>query len=78
MPRWLSLVERVTRNLVVVGLIPTRGSALSTLLLFILEVVLYFFYLLRIIDVYMFSKSCLIDAMFLRHKRLSHKNHTLF
>ncbi len=27
MPRWLSLVERVTRNLVVVGSIPTRGSA---------------------------------------------------
>ena len=26
MPRWLSLVERVTRNLVVVGSIPTRGS----------------------------------------------------
>ena len=25
MPRWLSLVERVTRNLVVVGSIPTRG-----------------------------------------------------
>ena len=27
MPRWLSLVERVTRNLVVVGSIPTRGSS---------------------------------------------------
>ena len=25
-PRWLSLVERVTRNLVVVGSNPTRGS----------------------------------------------------
>ena len=27
MPRWLSLVERVIRNLDVVGSIPTRGSA---------------------------------------------------
>ena len=25
MPRWLSLVERVTRNLVVEGSIPSRG-----------------------------------------------------
>ena len=35
------------------------------------------FTIFKFINIVVFSKSCLIDAMFPRRKRLTHKKHTL-